>query len=143
MTRDDAPRRARTIYLSDEVWEALDVAYMEERVARTRAGGGSIRKTEFIEGIIETHLKRREGGSTTPRRRATAAPAAGVAPEPEPTASPSPAEAARSAVPARPRPRRAGSALERMRAASDPGRPAAIESAAQRGAEAVTPTSAG
>jgi hypothetical protein len=74
MTRDEAPRRPRTIYLSDELWEALDLAYMEEGVARTRAGGGPVRKTEFIEGILETHLKGREGEAAKRRRKAVAKP---------------------------------------------------------------------
>jgi hypothetical protein len=124
-------RDPHTVYLTPETWDALEHAYLEQRMA----DASRISKIEFIEDLIRRGLPRAK-----PRPRAMVAPPA--APMPASTSSPAGSGGSPIAEPApvrrqRPttevtrRPRR-NSALERLIQASDPGRPAPIDSAAGR-----------
>ena len=121
-------RDPHTVYLTVETWDALEHAYLQQRMADASRAS----KIEFIEDLIRRGLP----GRGRVRALASPSPAANTEPAPSPAAasSPTPAEPAarrrrRSPTEPAPRPRRK-SALERLIQASDPGRPAPIESAA-------------
>ena len=136
MSTDPNPkenRRPHTVYLTDDVWDAIERRHLEAKLS-----GEADSKIEFLEGLITTGL----GGNTPTAQRRPSTAAARVTEPATPSAPAQPKEepaAAREAKrttppPAAPKPRRS-SALDRLMQASDPGRPAPIASAAEPTAE--------
>jgi hypothetical protein len=147
-------RGAHTVYLSDEIWDALERTYLELRLA----GTGRVSKVEFIEATMRAGLDvlsrptenspanhnaagsiRRKvpgdaetSGLETPSKTETsmahvmtsAKPESGPETPETHTAKPKTGGQTRSGTRGRP------SALDRLRQASDPGRPAPIHSVA-------------
>ncbi len=120
------PRRPHTVYLTQELWDALDRLYLQSRLE-----GSATSKIELIERVLNAgikaigaddrnpetrppkHISQPKRTQTKPtRRRATN--------QPKPKAVSPPGSTARR-----------GSALERLKLASDPGRPTTIASAAR------------
>ena len=131
------PRRPHTFYLSASVWNELERRYLEQRLA-----GGAASKIVFLEELLRSGLAASTptgAGSTPPigRDRKTSADRLPAPDDPDqPNSSPRAADLAAASAPAAPpdstpspsRPR--SSAINRLRQASDPGRPAPIDSAA-------------
>jgi len=125
-------RRPHTIYLTDQVWEALERRHLELRLA----GAAPPSKIDFVEDVLRAGLEA-PAASSSPKSRAL-----GTATRRKPAPPPPPEAAERSTeavpeAPSRPQPsprvtpRR--SAMDRLMQASDPGRPAPIQSAADPG----------
>jgi hypothetical protein len=125
---DRTQRPPRTVYMTDELWNDIEQAHMQLRLAAPHTTPRS--KIEFTEEVIRlglAELRRRAhqpvptgDDATTPRERETAAPTPQVE-----ELSPAPAP-----PPTRPLPSPRRSAADRLREASNPGRPARIQSAA-------------
>ena len=141
-------RRPHTVYLRDEIWDALDRSYLETRLN----SAASPSKIEFIEQVLEAGMEtvaaqmsalssaednRRKPTQTTAQRipEKTTTDEGGVdAPPLSGSAQRDEQETAESTSPTAPPLRgqaaRRSSALERLVRASEPGRPAPINSAA-------------
>ncbi len=142
----DEPRGPHTLYLTRRLWDELERRYLEQRLA-----GGMLSKIAYLEQLLWAGLGRASSGDEappqpTPTHSRSGAPLkdqdqdpVDVAPrpltpppEPDQVKVPGPATTERTSRPAPPRPdqsRRSG-ALDRLRQASDPGRPTQIDSAA-------------
>ncbi|MDQ1447008.1 MAG: hypothetical protein QOI20_3472 [Acidimicrobiaceae bacterium] len=133
------PRRPHTFYLTASMWAELERRYFEQRLA-----GGTLSKIAFLEELLRSGLAE---SSTRTKPQAVAARGARVeaSTPPDPAGStsaatspaadtPTPPRAKPKTTPATSRPPRApverSSALNRLREASDPGRPPPIDSAA-------------
>jgi hypothetical protein len=140
---DEQPQVSRhphTVYLTDEVWAALDRAHLETRLREGKAGPS---KMEFVEATLSAglaaigesparSLSRRRGCQDVDRVTVTGA-AEPAAPGEQPATQSAAAPPASEGTPEheeKRRVRRSG-ALERLKQASDPGRPAPIRSAAE------------
>ncbi len=139
-------RRGHTIYVTQEVWTVLDRRYLESRIQ----SAGALSKIEFIEQVLLAGMDAVTPGSTvqlaarsqseapTPRSRAAkpAAPRAievGAGESEAETAAPVAEVKTEEPVPSREMPpasNRRANALDRLKQASEPGRPAPIRSAA-------------
>lgn len=139
-------RRGHTIYVTQEVWTALDRRYLESRIQ----SAGGLSKMEFIEQVLLAGMEAVKPGSTVrpaarsqseaaPARSRSAKPAApraieAVTGESEAaTAAPAAEVKTEEPVPSRETPatsNRRANALDRLKQASEPGRPAPIRSAA-------------
>ncbi len=141
-------RRAHTVYLTPSLWNALERRHLELRLQ----GSDTVSKIEFVERVLLAGLdalssgagqrratqspKRSDDSRSSAKRRekvdepasASEAPVTQVAPEAVENAGVESLQAAPSTA----QPRRRTSALERLKQASDPGRPAPIHSAADR-----------
>lgn len=110
----DRRRRAHTVYLTEEVWQALGRRHLELRLQGTAPDS----KIEFVEQVLRVGL-----AAIGPKGKAPAAweakPAAHQADEVEPTAAARPQSTSRRTT-----------VMDRLLQASDPGRPAPIRSAA-------------
>jgi hypothetical protein len=118
-------RRKQTAYLTDDLVQALDHAYYQRRVTEP------ISKQEFFEQLLWRALRLRDGSraalaSLSPPSE-LASPVAGPT-SPPPASPPATAEPTRKPPPTPGR--RRPTALERLRAQAQPGRPSAIRSAA-------------
>lgn len=132
-----APRGPHTLYLTRTLWDQLERRYLEQRLA-----GGTQSKIAFLERILWSgladHASAGEPSSRPPARPdiATPTPNTGTESEPsKPPEVPQPVRVADKSLSLRPGParpvQRRSSALDRLRQASDPGRPAPIDSAAE------------
>ena len=117
-------RRKHTAYLTEELVRALDRSYYERRLTE------SISKQDFFEDLLWRGLRLR--GS--PSLSAPASPALQAAPLPAPsTPAPPPAATPPRQAHASSPERRRVTALDRLRAQAEPGRPSPIRSAADPG----------
>jgi hypothetical protein len=137
-------RRPHTVYLRDEIWEALDRRHLEARLSSSVPPS----KIEFIEQVLQAGMEALAASTTNLSsteepaqdvQETTAAPAISDSEADEPPLSGSSQRDEQVTLdtsrPTTPPPRRqAGarrsSALERLVQASEPGRPAPINSAA-------------
>ena len=141
-------RRAHTVYLTPALWNALERRHLELRLQ----GSDTVSKIEFVERVLLAGLdalsagagqrratqspKRSDDSPSSAKRRekagepasASEAPVTQAAPEAVENVGAESPQAATSTA----QPRRRTSALERLKQASDPGRPAPIHSAADR-----------
>lgn len=113
-------RKPHTVYLTAELWSAIERSHLELRLQKSDAPS----KIEYIEQVLRAGLDHVSAGQRQrPRRPAAtpqpAPPAPASAPQPTSTATRHPVTA-----PRRP------TALERLKQASDPGQPAPIRSVA-------------
>jgi len=139
-------RRGHTIYITQEVWTALDRRYLESRIQ----SAGGLSKMEFIEQVLLAGMEAvRPGGTVRPAARSQSeapptrsraakltTPRAIEADAGESEArAPDPASEVKTKEPVASREtpaasNRRASALDRLKQASEPGRPAPIRSAA-------------
>ena len=118
-------RGAHTVYLSDDLWHALERTYLELRLA----GTGQVSKVEFIEATMRAGLGLLSKAQTT---------MAGVKASDKPKGDPENEATTYTTKPKTDGQTEAGTkrsgrrpnALDRLRQASDPGRPAPIHSVA-------------
>ena len=110
-------RKPHTVYLTDEVWSAVERGHLELRLRSPSAPA----KIEYIEQLLQAGLGRLSRQDAAPRPSP-------AAPPKKATDSPTPA----APPPAAPAPSRRPSALERLKQASDPGQPAPIRSVADQ-----------
>ena len=118
-------RRKHTAYLTEDLVRALDRAYYERRVTE------SISKQDYLEELLWRGLRMRGAGSPSVLAPASTAPQADPPPA-LPTAAPPPPEPPRQTHASSP-PRHRMTALDRLRAQAEPGRPSPIRSAADPG----------
>jgi len=144
-------RRAHTVYLTPALWNALERRHLELRLQ----GSDTVSKIEFVEQVLLAGLdalssgagqrratqspKRSDDSRSSAKRREKAGEPASASETPVTQVAPEAPEAAETvgaeslqAAPSTAQPRRRTSALERLKQASDPGRPAPIHSAADR-----------
>jgi len=141
-------RRAHTVYLTPSLWNALERRHLELRLQ----GSDTVSKIEFVELVLLAGLdalsggvgqrratqspKRSDDSPSSAKRREKAGEPASASEAPVTQAAPETAETVGAespqAAPSTAQPRRRTSALERLKQASDPGRPAPIHSAADR-----------
>jgi hypothetical protein len=117
-------RQAHTIYLTAEVWDALERAHLQARLA----DADSRSKIEFIEEILKLGMQAlagQNGVSPTSDEVPTAQSQIPTRRGPDPADTPNASPEA-----SQPRTRRRSSPVERLLQASDPGRPAPIRSVA-------------
>lgn len=131
-------RGAHTVYLSDETWEALERCYLQLRLA----GKETTSKIEFIEATMQAGLealtKLAKGRPSTNNTEEPTATIVNTLPNNPQLSKEEPTFASRNNPVAQPnrtelsrsRNRARSSALDRLRQASDPGRPAPIQSVA-------------
>jgi hypothetical protein len=122
-------RRKHTAYLTEELVRALDHSYYERRLTEP------ISKQDFFEELLWRGLRLRGGsrdGSPSSFAPATTARQATPPPAPPTAAPPAPAEPPRQTHASSPE-RRRMTALDRLRAQAEPGRPSPIRSAADPG----------
>ncbi|MDQ6945219.1 MAG: hypothetical protein M3256_02865 [Actinomycetota bacterium] len=141
----DEPRGPHTLYLTRRLWGELERRYLEQRLA-----GGTLSKIAYLEQLLWAGLGRPPSGDGVPQpppaRSRAVAPLkdqnqekVGAAPRPltpppgpdqVPVPGPPTSETTSRPEPPRPDPPRRSGALDRLRQASDPGRPTQIDSAA-------------
>jgi len=150
-------RRAHTVYLTPALWNALERRHLELRLQ----GSDTVSKIEFVEQVLLAGLdalsagagqdvlargagqqratqspKRSDDSPSSAKRREKVDEPASASETPVTQAAPEIAETvgveSLQAAPSTAQPRRRTSALERLKQASDPGRPAPIHSAADR-----------
>jgi hypothetical protein len=147
MTAKTENRRPHTVYLTDKIWDALDRLYLETRLNSTTPPS----KIEFIEQVLEAGMETlaaeiagrssaeddRKGTTQAVQEtaeKATADADRTNAPNLSRGTQQDEQEMPQTTSPATPLPRhqasRRSSALERLVRASEPGRPAPINSAA-------------
>jgi hypothetical protein len=122
-------RRKHTAYLTEELVRALDHSYYERRLTEP------ISKQDFFEELLWRGLRLRGGsrdGSPSSFAPATTPRQAAPPPAPPTAAPPAPAEPPRQTHASSPE-RRRMTALDRLRAQAEPGRPSPIRSAADSG----------
>ncbi len=122
-------RRKHTAYLTEDLVRALDHSYYERRLTEP------ISKQDFLEELLWRGLRQRAGSrESSPSVLASASTARPATPPPAPSAAapPAPAEPRRQAHASSPE-RRRMTALDRLRAQAEPGRPSPIRSAADPG----------
>jgi len=145
-------RRPHTVYLSQSLWDMLERRHLEARLQSADA----VSKIEFVEQVLQAGLdtlarpaesSRRQREPLQEKRQSQAnaePPAAAAASEPAMVATsedtvpgqPTEAETPRAVGKKQTEPsRRRPSAMERLKQASDPGRPAPIRSVAGETAE--------
>lgn len=110
-------RKPHTVYLTAELWSAIERSHLELRLQKPEAPS----KIEYIEQVLRAGLGHLSAtGRQRPSRPAATPPPATPDPAPAPPAVTTPPVAAQ----------RRPTALERLKQASDPGQPAPIRSVA-------------
>jgi hypothetical protein len=117
-------RRKHTAYLTEDLVRALDRSYYERRLTEP------ISKQDFFEELLWRGLRLR--GSSSVSASATTGRQAAPPPAPPAVAPPAAAAPPRQTHPSSPE-RRRMTALDRLRAQAEPGRPSPIRSAADPG----------
>jgi hypothetical protein len=133
--RDTTPRsitelrQPHTVYLTNEVWEALERMHLQARLSSPAPPS----KIEFIEEVLRAGM-RRMAHAAPPSLPLPAAPALEVPPASNAATGISKEqehEPSKRTAPVPSAPRRRPSPVERLLKASDPGHPAPIRSAAE------------
>lgn len=115
-------RKPHTVYLTGELWSAIERGHLELRLREPAAPS----KIEYIERVLQAGLERLSAPSRQQARRTPLSPTAAQVATPEPVTAQAPAPAAKPPAVTQRRP----TALERLKQASDPGQPAPIRSVA-------------